>query len=157
MSTLDAEVGLSEYMRSDHRRCEALLVQAEQVASARRWDSGAAACRMLKHALAHHLAMEEHVLFPVLEGSRTAPASPADAMRLEHEEIRELLAELSEALQSSDRDGFLERSESLRVIMQRHHLKEERVLYPLAEQVLGDSAAEVLKAMQHVAADMEAG
>lgn len=157
MSTLDADIGLSEYMTGDHRRCEALLAQAEQVASAHRWDSGAAAFGALKQALAHHFAMEEHVLFPVLEGSRTAPAGPADAMRLEHEEIRELLAELSEALQSSDRDKFLKRSESLRVIMQRHHLKEERVLYPLAEQVLGDSAAEVLKAMQHVAVDMEAG
>jgi hemerythrin-like domain-containing protein len=78
-------------------------------------------------------------------------------MRLEHEEIRELLAELSEALESRDRDAFLRRSETLRVLVQRHSLKEERVLYPLAEEVLGDSAAEVLKAMQRVAVDMEAG
>jgi hemerythrin-like domain-containing protein len=113
--------------------------------------------RALRQALAHHLAMEEHVLFPVLEGSRTAPAGPADTMRLEHEEIRELLAELSEALESRDRDAFLRRSETLRVLVQRHSLKEERVLYPLAEEVLGDSAAEVLKAMQRVAVDMEAG
>ena len=157
MSTLGADTVLSEYMTSDHRRCEALLAQAEQLASARHWDSGAAAFRALKQALAQHLAMEEHVLFPVLEGSRTAPAGPADTMRLEHEEIRELLAELSKALKSRDRDAFLKRSGTLRILMQRHNLKEERALYPLAEQILGDSAAEVLKAMRHVAVDMEAG
>jgi hemerythrin-like domain-containing protein len=155
MNTLDEVTGLGEFMANDHRRCDGLCAEAKRLASAGRWDSAGAVLRALDQALAHHLAMEEHVLFPVLEGSRSAPMGPTQTMRVEHEDMRELLAEMSEALKSEDRDRYLGLSETLLMLRQRHNLEEEQVLYPLAEQILGDSAAEVLKAMQHVVVDAE--
>ena len=157
MNTLHEATGLSEFMANDHRRCDGLCAEANRFASARRWSSAGAALRALDQALAHHLAMEEQVLFPVLEGSRSAPAAPTQSMRVEHEDMRELLAELSEALKSEDRDRYLRLSETLMMLRQRHNLEEEGVLYPLAEQILGDSTTEVLKAMQHVVVDAEEG
>ncbi len=57
---------------------------------------------------------------------------------------------MERALTSRDRDGYLGLSETLMMIMQQHNMKEEQMLYPMTDQVIGTDADDVLKRMEGV-------
>jgi hemerythrin-like domain-containing protein len=58
-------------------------------------------------------------------------------MRLEHEQMRALFRDMQASLPAHDARQFLGITETLLILMQQHNLKEEHVLYRLADQALG--------------------
>jgi iron-sulfur cluster repair protein YtfE (RIC family) len=92
-------------------------------------------------ALRRHIYLEEEFLFPQLYQAEPGAAAPLFVMLREHGQIWALLDSL-ELL--GDADG-LAVTRQLTSHLLHHNLKEERVLYPLADETLSAADAERLR------------
>ena len=93
-------------------------------------------------ALRRHIYLEEEFLFPLLRRAEPALAAPVFVMLREHAEIWATLDELEREPGGASR--ALYRQLASRLL--HHNLKEERVLYPRADEVLSPAAAGQLQA-----------
>lgn len=140
-----------DFLGSDHRACDDLFASAETAAAQKNWDSARGLFEHFQAAMAHHLAMEEDVLFPAFEARTGMRAGPTQVMRMEHEQMRGLLQDMASAVAACNQDGYLGLSETLNMLMQQHNLKEENMLYPMSDQVLGGDREGLLHSMQTLA------
>jgi hemerythrin-like domain-containing protein len=138
----------AETLTEDHRRCDRLLARVETIANGGDWDRIAVEALGLHGATERHFAFEEDVLFPALESSAPTAAGPTGVMRAEHRQIRQLLAELEQAVEARDADECLGVLETLHLVSQQHNTKEEAILYRMADQVIGPRAEELLDALK---------
>lgn len=132
-------------MADNHRFCDEFFIAAEQAAH----SGDMAACRLqlaqFASELERHLQLEEQSLFPRFEASTGMTAGPTAVMRMEHEQMRELVAQMQEQAAAGDRNTFLGTAETLLILMQQHNLKEENVLYPMLDRVLAADAASLVQ------------
>jgi len=135
---------ISEYLSSDHHRCDDLFALAEEVAGYGNWERTAAEFGAFLESMRHHFAMEEEVLFPAFEERTGMSMGPTQIMRMEHQQMRGLFDAMAQAVANRDQDDFLGQAETLLVLMQQHNLKEEQILYHMADQVLGGEAPELI-------------
>jgi hemerythrin-like domain-containing protein len=70
---------------------------------------------------------------------------------MEHEQMRGLIQDMADAVAKTDDEGYLGLSETLNMLMQQHNLKEENMLYPMTDRVLGDERDKLIGAMQAIA------
>lgn len=95
-------------------------------------------------ALRRHIYLEEEFLFPPL---RTAGlVAPVFVMLREHAQIWVTLDALERDLAAGVATDGLALCHQLAVQIQHHNLKEERIIYPQADEVLTASASEQLRA-----------
>jgi iron-sulfur cluster repair protein YtfE (RIC family) len=130
---------ISTYFTDDHRACDHLLTRVEDRAAARDWDGARAAVADLAAATLHHFRLEEEVLFPDLEQAHPGARGPTSVMRGEHAQARRLLEDLTAAVTIGSRSETLGLVETLLMLLQQHNAKEEGILYPMADAVLGTS------------------
>lgn len=140
-----------EFMGSDHHACDDLFASAEDAVAKKDWNSARSLFDRFQAAMAHHLAMEEEVLFPAFEARTGMSMGPTQVMRSEHVQMRDLIADMGRAVAESDQDSYLGLSETLNILMQQHNLKEENVLYPMTDQVLGGERDDLIRSMEAVA------
>ena len=126
---------ISEYLILDHRAVarkvsdlEGLLALGATEATELQMVVG-----RLQLALEDHAKFEEHVLFPALEHCLGRNEGPLAVMEAEHSRISALFSQI-EASRSGDNVGTLTRN--LTNLLIRHFIKEERDLFPIADQVL---------------------
>ncbi|MEJ5210382.1 MAG: hemerythrin domain-containing protein [Burkholderiales bacterium] len=136
------------YLGADHARCDEAFAQAEAAVAGGDWERAAAHFAGFHAAMARHLAMEEEVLFPAFEAATGNSSGPSRVMRAEHEDMRELLAAMGEALARRDREAYAGAAETLLVLMEQHNLKEEQILYPMCDRLLARESADLLARMQ---------
>ncbi|MDQ5911319.1 MAG: hypothetical protein QG599_3416, partial [Pseudomonadota bacterium] len=121
---------ITTFMSDDHRRCDHLFAAAEDAAA----HGDLSACRTrfqeFQSAMERHFAMEEQTLFPAFEDATGNRMGPTRVMCLEHQQMREVLAALAEALAADDGEEYLGQAETLLILMQQHNIKEEQMLYP---------------------------
>lgn len=141
---------ITDIMKDDHHRCDLIFAQVEKLISDNHWTEGEKKYQEFQQAIKHHFNMEESVLFPTFEQQTGMFMGPTQVMRSEHEQIRELLEEMTESLQEKDQEDYLGLSETLLVIMQQHNAKEEMILYPMTDRELGDNRKEILQRMNDV-------
>lgn len=127
---------ISDFLAPDHQRCDTLFAVAETAVAGKNWDEASAAFDAFRTALLHHFAMEEEVMFPAFEEQTGMTQGPTQIMRMEHRQMMELLDFMSDALAGRDGEGFLGNADTLLIIMQQHNLKEEQMLYRMADQAL---------------------
>lgn len=139
-----------EHMATDHRRCDEIFADAEGLVAKSDWEPGTARFKEFREAMGHHFSMEEGVLFPAFEERSGQTMGPTEVMRGEHAQMRQLLEDMSQALAGRDRDSYLGLSETLMIIMQQHNMKEEKMLYPMADQLLGSDVEELLQEMEAI-------
>lgn len=141
---------ITTFMSDDHRRCDHLFAAAEDAAA----HGDLSACRTrfqeFQSAMEQHFAMEEQALFPAFEDATGNRMGPTRVMRLEHQQMREVLAALAEALAADDVEEYLGQAETLLILMQQHNIKEEQMLYPMSDRALGgdDAMIQALQALQ---------
>ena len=121
-----------------HRACDEELVRIEKAAHSADWSGAARATRLFVEHTEAHFRVEEQVLFPALESATRAAVGPTSVMRSEHEQIRDLFAALQDAAERRDASQLTDAVETLLLLMQQHNMKEENVLYPIADQSLSD-------------------
>lgn len=141
-----------EFMSSDHHACDDLFASAEEAVAKKDWGSARSLFDHFQASMAHHLAMEEEVLFPAFEARTGMSMGPTQVMRSEHGQMRDLIANMGRAVAESDQDSYLGLSETLNMLMQQHNLKEENVLYPMTDQVLGGERDDLIRSMQAISA-----
>jgi hemerythrin-like domain-containing protein len=139
-----------DFLGGDHRACDDLFASAEVAIAKKNWDSARSLFGRFQTAMAHHLAMEENVLFPAFESRTHNSTGPTQVMRMEHEHMRALMQDMACAAAETNQDRYLGLSETLNILMQQHNLKEENMLYPLSDQVLGGERDSLIRAMEAI-------
>ena len=139
------------FLGNDHRTCDDLFASAEAAVAQKDWDGARSLFGRFQAAMAHHLAMEEDVLFPAFEARTGNSMGPTQVMRMEHEQMRGLLQDMASAVAGANHSRFLGLSETLNMLMQQHNLKEENMLYPMSDRVLGNECGALIRAMEAVA------
>lgn len=137
-----------EFLGSDHRFCDDLFASAETAVAQGQWETARSLFERFLAAVTHHLAMEETVLFPAFEARTGSGGGPTQVMRMEHEQMRALFQDMARAIAETSRDSYLGLSETLNMLMQQHNLKEENVLYPMADQMLAGERDGLIGSMQ---------
>lgn len=131
---------ITDALYGEHGPLYALFGHLEE--SAPRWELAdlLLAGRCLEAALLSHAQVEDDLLFPAVE-ARMPPDGPAAQMRLEHEEIDAELTRLRDA--ETEAEG--RRALATAIALARDHFrKEEQVLFPLAEELVGREELERL-------------
>lgn len=137
-----------EFLGSDHHACDNVFASAEEAVARKDWDSARSLFDRFQAAMARHLAMEEDVLFPAFESRTGMSTGPTQVMRMEHAQMRDLLQAMANAIAAGNQKRYLGLSETLNMLMQQHNLKEENMLYPMSDQVLGADSEAVIHAME---------
>jgi uncharacterized protein (DUF2249 family) len=136
---------INEALSWDHDRLDALEAEAFRkraegdLQSAREIYAGFAA------GLRRHIAFEEQILFPAFEATSGMPpaAGPTAVMRAEHREIEDLIGRIEAGI--GEKDAPVEElRRSLHAVLGEHNFKEEEVLYPASDQLLGPDRADRL-------------
>lgn len=141
---------IATHMTSDHKRCDRLFLEAEKHAVQGDWEKAGALYGEFHRAVARHFGMEEQVLFPDFEQAHGSSMGPTQVMRYEHEQMRALMQALQRDVDEEDKDAFMGDADTLLVLMQQHNAKEEMMLYPMTDQLLGAQGEEVISRMHDV-------
>lgn len=139
---------ISDFLAPDHQRCDNLFAAAESAAAHGDWDNAATGFSRFQDALLHHFAMEEEVMFPAFEARTGMTQGPTAMMRSEHRQMTSLLNQMAEAAARKDSDSFLGDADTLLIIMQQHNMKEEQMLYQMADQALAGELDELVERMR---------
>lgn len=139
-----------EFLGNDHRTCDDLFASAEEAAGNKNWNSARELFARFEAAMAHHLAMEEDVLFPAFEARTGMSGGPTQVMRMEHEQMRALIADMAAAAEAGNDSAYLGAAETLNMLMQQHNIKEENMLYPMSDRALGEERDAVIHSMEAV-------
>ncbi|MBT9541277.1 hemerythrin domain-containing protein [Thiobacillus sp.] len=137
-----------DFLGSDHHACDDLFASAEAAVAQKNWDSAREQFGRFQAAMAHHFTMEETLLFPAFESRTGMSTGPTQVMRMEHAQMRDLLQGMQDAVAAANQNSFLGLSETLNMLMQQHNLKEENMLYPMSDRVLGSERESLIRAMQ---------
>lgn len=135
-------------LSTDHRRCDDLFSAAENQVHRGDWLSAGKSLQDFLSATLRHFEAEETILFPAFEMRTGQAMGPTRIMRTEHEQMRALFEDLQRDIESQDRGHYLGSSETLLTLLQQHNLKEEQVLYPLADRALANEVSELLQRMR---------
>ncbi|MFN3397922.1 MAG: hemerythrin domain-containing protein [Sulfurimicrobium sp.] len=139
---------ISDFLAPDHQRCDNLFAAAEAAAARGDWDDAATGFASFQNAMLHHFAMEEEIMFPAFETRTGMTQGPTAMMRSEHRQMTDLLNQMADAAARKDSDAFLGDAETLLIIMQQHNMKEEQMLYQMADQVLAGELDDLIGRMR---------
>ena len=138
-----ASNSVTELLCRDHRRLDSILAEAKRCLVAGDLPRASARFVEFRDGLDRHIAAEEDVLFPAFETFTGGDGSgPTQVMRIEHAEIRRLMAEVASNLERGD--GERHATTPLAALTARiyaHNGKEERILYPAIEQAAREADA----------------
>lgn len=139
---------ISSYLTQDHRDCDQEFANMENAVASEDWAKAADLFSKFTADLEHHFDMEEKVMFPAFEQRTGMMGGPTQVMRMEHEQMRSVVAQLKNALEAKDQNNFFGVSESLMMLMQQHNMKEEQMLYAMADAHLAGDSALVVEEMK---------
>jgi len=130
---------ISAFFSAQHRACDGTFEKMEEAVSRGDWPEAESLFDELSRDTLQHFANEEDGLFLLFEEKTGMQAGPTQVMRAEHVELRELLQRIGDAVRSKDQDEALGTAETFFLFLQQHNVKEEQVLYPMADQALQGS------------------
>lgn len=129
--------GLAEWFTHDHRECDEAWAEVEAAVEAQDGAAAQAAWQAFSRRMHRHLSWEEDVLFPAVEAATgMSGMGPTAIMRSEHEQMRQVMVAGEDALVQGDLEALLDLGDTLMMLVQQHNVKEEGMLYPMAEQQL---------------------
>ena len=131
-------MNIKKFMTQDHRDCDLLFAKAENAATKDDWAAASQAFNAFILAMERHFGVEEQVLFPAFEEETGVLTGPTEMMRMEHDQMRTLFAEMKDTMKQQNSDDYLGAAETLLIMMQQHNMKEEQILYNMMDQRLPD-------------------
>lgn len=135
---------ISSTFTSNHRHCDELFSRSEEYVQQHDWPQAKEMLTKFVEEMEGHFSKEESVLFPALEARAANAMGPTQVMRMEHEDMRQLMADMQSDVEGQNADHYLGLSETMLIMMQQHNTKEENILYPMADNVLADDQEEIL-------------
>jgi regulator of cell morphogenesis and NO signaling len=137
------EHSIRAFFRNDHERLDRLFAEFR---GSRRTEfaRAAEAFREFLAGLKRHMRWEEEVLFSAFEtDDENRSSGPTVVMRAEHRKIEEALRRLDDRVRDGNPDCDEDEAHLLE-ILQAHNFKEEQVVYPLVDRILGAAEKEAL-------------
>ena len=138
---------IKEYLTADHSRCDEFFASMEAKASGSLADAKGE-FEEFANATERHFQMEERVMFAEFETKTGMTEGPTAMMRHEHAQMRSLVKQMGEALADGNKDKFFGLSETLMILMQQHNMKEEQMLYTMAQQHLSAESPRIVDMME---------
>jgi iron-sulfur cluster repair protein YtfE (RIC family) len=138
---------ISEALGWDHERLARLEVAAFVARAAGEAETAEKWYAAFSSALRRHIAVEEEFLFPVFEKrlGLSPSVGPTDVLRREHGEILQLVGEILRTI--GDRAKLPDEARAaFHEVLEKHHLKEEEILYPALDYALSPSESDALVA-----------
>lgn len=137
--------GVNEALSWDHDRLDALESAAFRKRSEGDLVGAYETYAVFAAGLRRHIGFEEEILFPAFEESSGMPsdAGPTAVMRAEHREIESLIADIEAGIGDAAAPVDSLRRQ-LHAVLGDHNFKEERMLYPATDQLLGPDRADRL-------------
>lgn len=133
--------GPETFFTDDHRQADELWAQLEDAVDAGDDPRAARLWGELERSLRLHFLMEEEVLFPALEEAMGMHGGgPTQVMRMEHRQMLSVLEQMGRAAAAGDFAAVTDQGDTLLMLIQQHNVKEENILYPMAERTLGGAA-----------------
>jgi len=139
---------IRSFMTDDHRRCDDLFAEAEQAVGKGDWVLASATFGHFRSAMLAHFDSEEKTLFPTFEAKTGMRLGPTQVMRMEHEQLRSLMVDAADALQTANAEDYLGLADTLVIMMQQHNIKEENMLYPMCDQHLSAESPAILERLE---------
>ena len=139
---------IRSFMTDDHRRCDDFFAEAEQAIGKQNIAAARASFGHFRSSVLAHFECEEKTLFPTFEAKTGMTMGPTQVMRMEHQQMRALLDDAQNAIESGDTDEYLGLAETLLIMMQQHNMKEENILYPMCDQHLSAELPAVLERLE---------
>ena len=136
----------SAYLAWDHDRLDALLTDGSLLIDEGELERARAPLDELRDGLTRHIRLEEEILFPIFETRTGIVGGPTRVMRYEHELIARHLAAMATSLDRHDGAGGRAACRALEAALGPHNVKEERILYPMVDNLLGDDERRTLTA-----------
>ena len=140
---------IKEYLSSDHRRCDEIFATMEEKANTSLADAKEL-CEEFIAQTERHFQMEERVMFLEFETKTGMTQGPTQMMRHEHAQMRGLMKDMLSALEDGNKDKFFGNSETLMILMQQHNMKEEQMLYTMAQQHLSADSDRIVDMMDSI-------
>jgi len=137
---------IKEYLTADHRQCDELFASMEEAASSSLQDAKEITKKFID-ASERHFQMEERVMFAEFEQKTGMTQGPTAMMRHEHEQMRGLMKQLLDAIEEDNKDRFFGTTETLMILLQQHNMKEEQMLYTMAQQHLSAQSDRIVDMM----------
>ncbi len=137
---------IKEYLTNDHRKCDEIFAAMEDKAS-ESLESAKEITAEFVADMEHHFQMEERVMFLEFEQKTGMTQGPTEMMRQEHAQMRALMQQLSEAIDANNKDKFFGLTETLMILLQQHNMKEEQMLYNMAQQHLSAESDRIVDMM----------
>lgn len=146
MDMRTSELGLTdnaiEILTQDHRKVDALIAELENLSGA---DTGANLPNdtfiQLRDNFMLHGQVEEQIFYPALKQNPETAALVEHAVD-EHQEVKEILAEMEKLAPNSDK--FQSLLKQAKEDIQHHVAEEENEMFVKARQVLGEPKMEEL-------------
>lgn len=145
---------IKEYLTGDHRKCDELFALMEESA-AKSLQDAKEVCAEFMTETERHFQMEERVMFVEFENKTGMTQGPTAMMRHEHNQVRNLMKQMEEARASGNKDKFFGLSETLMILMQQHNMKEEQMLYPMAQQHLSADSDRIVDMMNAIVIEQQ--
>ncbi len=141
---------ISSFLTQDHRNCDEEFAALENAVASENWMEVENIYDKFSTDLVHHFNMEEKVMFPTFEEKTGMSGGPTQIMRMEHSQMLQVLEQMKEDIQKKDRDHFFGLSETLMMLMQQHNMKEEQMLYRMADAHLEEETNSVINQMKEL-------
>ena len=162
MTTAAGTATPTSILMSEHRVIERMLVVLDRMAD-EFLEAGAVNAPLAAEAVdflrtfadrCHH-GKEEVNLFPAMERlGLPREAGPTAVMRQEHTVGRSLTSSLAVAAEKGDVRRFADTARAYTGLLREHILKEDQVLFPMADEMLTpDMQADLLRAFERVEHD----
>ncbi len=139
---------ISSFLTTDHRACDEEFANLENTVAKENWEESQKQLEKFTTDLNHHFDMEEKVMFLTFEEVTGMTQGPTMVMRMEHSQMRGILEDLKADIEKKDKNHFFGVSESLMMLMQQHNMKEEQMLYRMADMHLGSLVSKVIEDMK---------
>ncbi|OGI06500.1 MAG: hypothetical protein A3I68_01985 [Candidatus Melainabacteria bacterium RIFCSPLOWO2_02_FULL_35_15] len=140
-------VFIKQFLIEDHKKLHKILKEYQEYKGAD-FEKAKNLFSAFKKRLERHIMWEEEIISPVIESSKNKSSKPQLGTREEHKRIRVLLQQIEEELlKKTTQTDLLEKK--LNKILTTHNEKEEYILYPWVDSVLGKSeSVEVIEKMK---------
>lgn len=125
-----------DFLTHDHRDCDHRLADVESALMKKDWNTAMQCWESFCQDIERHFMSEEDILFPAIEEFTGSTDGPTEVMRREHDAMRALMSELASALERRVEKDSMGVLDTLVTMIQLHNVKEEQVLYPMADRFL---------------------
>ncbi len=138
--------GIFEMLSADHRRCDDLFAAAEAAANDGNLELATDLFGRWNLGMERHFNIEEQGFFVEFERQMGMQGGgPTAVMREEHQQVRGMLRRMAAELEQPNLEGFVAACETMLYLMEQHNMKEEQMLYPMADDTFGGEVEDLLK------------